>query len=237
MKGWKLRIVCTLVGGAIASLTCAAAFPAGAEVTVAQLKGLYGSELEVVGEVQRVDVAHESFVVAGQHVTIAKETVFSYNGVPVPGASSALRMIHPGDMLAVTGPVDAAAISVSRLQEPYIAGATPIFVKGKVLAVDLSVGTAKIDEMGVDLTPAMSDTNVASIAVGQTVEVLGIQPAAGSRLLARSIVGTPNASPAGIVGTGRNGIVGTSGIVGTGRNGIVGTSGIVGTAGIVGTSE
>ena len=111
-------------------MSCAAALPAAAEVTLAQLKTLYGTELEVLGEVQHVDLVHDSIVVAGQHISVAKETAFSYDGVAVAGISSALRMIQPGDMLAITGTVDAPAASVSRLKEAYVVGATTIYVAG-----------------------------------------------------------------------------------------------------------
>src|ERR1700683_4553310 len=106
MKDRKLGITSALVAGAITMLCCVAAAPASAEVTGAQLKNLYGAELRVLGDVESVDLAHGVLLVAGQHVSIAKDTAFSYNGVPVEDQADALRMIQTGDQLAVFGELD-----------------------------------------------------------------------------------------------------------------------------------
>ena len=169
MKGRKLGKTRSIVRGAIVSLGFAAAFPVGAEVTIAQLKELYGSDLEVLGEVQHVDLAHASLVVAGQHVAIAKETTFSYNGIAVADSARALHLIQPGDILAITGEADAAAASISRLKEEYVPGASSVFIRGAVASVVASVGTAKIGDMKLDLTPAMSDAKSSSVEDGQVV--------------------------------------------------------------------
>jgi len=145
MKDKKLGITSALVTGSIAMLCCAAATSASAEVTGTQLKSLYGSELQVLGDVESIDLARGVLLVAGQHVSIAKETAISYNGVPVDDQVSALRMIQSGDLVAVYGPLDAPVLSVSRLKEAYVAGATTVFVKAKVLSVQQSVGRAKVD--------------------------------------------------------------------------------------------
>ncbi len=105
-----------IISGAVTMLCCAAAMPVQAEVTGAQLKNLYGAELQVLGDVESIDRAHGVLLVAGQHVSVAKETLFSYNGVPVEDQASALQMIQPGDLLAVTGALDAPARSVSQTQ-------------------------------------------------------------------------------------------------------------------------
>jgi hypothetical protein len=124
MKGRMLRTTRAIATGAIASLSCVAAFPAGAEVTVAQLKNLYGADLEVLGDVQQIDVTHDSLIVAGQHVAIAKKTTFSFNGVAVSDATHSLRTIQLGDMLAISGEVGLPAVSITRLKDEYVAGAT-----------------------------------------------------------------------------------------------------------------
>jgi len=146
MKDRKLGMTAAIAAGAVTTMCCAAVAPASAEVTAAQLKNLYGAELQVLGNVESVDLAHGVLLVAGQHVSITKETAFSYNGVPVESQVYALRMIQPGDLLAVSGPLDAPALSVSRLKEDYVAGATTVFVKAKVLSVQQSLGRAKVDE-------------------------------------------------------------------------------------------
>src|ERR1039457_2667777 len=163
MKGSKLGMTRAIVSGSIAALGCMAAFQACAEVTAHQLKRIYGSDLEVLGEVQQIDLAHNLLIVAGQHIVIAKETSLSYDGVAVEDSSQALRMIQLGDMLAISGAVGSPAISINRLKDAYVAGASTIYVKGKVASVDSSVGFAKIDEMPIDLTPAMSDSKAGTL--------------------------------------------------------------------------
>jgi len=99
MKDRKLGITCAIAMGAITTMCCAAIAPASAGETAAQLKNLYGAELQVLGDVESIDLAHGVLLVAGQHVSIAKETAFSYNGIPVESQVHALRMIQPGDLL------------------------------------------------------------------------------------------------------------------------------------------
>jgi len=182
MKNRKLGFASTLVAGGITMFCCAAVTPANAEVTSAQLKNQYGSELQVLGDVESIDLARGVLVVAGQHISIAKDTEFSYNGIPVEDQVRALRMIQPGDLLAVFGPLDAPVHSVSRLKEAYVAGATTLFVKAKVFSVQQSMGRAKVDQLGVDFTPAMADAEFVKVEPGQVIEAVGIQPTAGGLL-------------------------------------------------------
>jgi len=71
MKNRKLGVASTIITGAITMFCCAAVTPANAEVTSAQLKNLYGSELQVLGDVESIDLARGVLVVAGQHISIA----------------------------------------------------------------------------------------------------------------------------------------------------------------------
>src|ERR1700722_5664466 len=245
MKNRKFCVSSAILSAAITILSCGAAAPAVAEVTGAQLKALYGSELKVLGDLESVDISRGVLLVAGQRVSLATDTAFSYNGIPVEDQARALSMIQPGDLLVVSGPLDAPARSVSRLEEAYVAGATTVFVKAKVIAVQQSLGRAKVDELGVDLTPAMPDPQFVRVEPGQVIEAVGTRPTQRGLLLATSV--SARSSGLSIVGTaGAQSIVGTAGaqsIVGTaGAKSIVGTAGaksIVGTAGarsIVGTA-
>src|ERR1039458_5574970 len=195
MKDRKQGMASVAVVAAITTACLAAIAPANAEVTGAQLKGLYGSELQVLGDVESIDLTRSVLTVAGQHVSIAKETSFTYNGVAVEDQVSALRMLQPGDLVVISGSLAAPVQSVSRLKEAYVAGATTIFVKAKVLSTEQSLGRATVDELAVDLTPAMADPQFAKIEAGQIIEAVGIRPTAGGLLLASSV------SPSSIVGT------------------------------------
>jgi hypothetical protein len=244
MKDRKLAITSALVIGAITIFTCAAVSPVSADVTGEQLKNIYGSDLQVLGDVESIDLAHGVLVVAGQHVSIGQETAISYNGVPMSDQALALQMIQPGDLVAAAGRLDAPIQSVSRLKEAYVAGATTVFVRAKVASSEPSLGRATVDQLSVDLTPAMADPQFANVESGQVIEAVGTRPVAGGVLLANTV------SPSSIVGTSAaaKSIVGTSAarsIVGTSAKSIVGTSldqpdSIVGTSAaaksIVGTS-
>ncbi len=234
MKGTKLWMTGAIVRKASVALGLLAVIPAQAAITVAELKSLYGTELHVLGEVQRVDLSKGILIVAGQHVAISKDTTFSVDHVAVADSVNAFQTIQRGEVLAVSGPLDAPAVSVDRLNADYVAGATTIFVKGKISAVEESIGVAKIDELGVDFTPAMSDLRFATVEVGQVVEAIGVQPSMDGPMLANSITGTANS----ITGT-ANSITGTANsITGTAKS-ITGTAkSITGTANpITGTAN
>ena len=95
MNDRKLKAPSAIVTAAITMLCCAATAPANAEVTGAQLKNLYGSELQVLGDVEHIDLPRGVLIVAGQHISIATDTAFSYNGIPVEDQARALRMLQP----------------------------------------------------------------------------------------------------------------------------------------------
>ncbi len=242
MKGWKSGTGSAVVNAAIILLSSTAPHSAGAETTIPQLKSLYGSELEVLGEVEHLDIAHGFLVVAGQHVSIAKDTKFSYNSVAVSDVSSALRMFQLGDLVAIAGKAEEPAASVMKLKDDYVPGATHIFLRGRVSAVDSALGTANIGNMVVDLTPAMSDSQSEGIEAGQIAEALGIQTSPNGRLLAShifrasSIIGTSKTDPASIIVTS---VVSPTSIIGTSKatpDSIVGTSKATPTS-IIGTSK
>jgi len=246
MNDRKFCVSSAILSAAITIFSCGAAAPAIAEVTGAQLKALYGSELKVLGDLESVDISRGVLLVAGQHVSLTADTAFSYNGIPVEDQARALSMIQPGDLLVISGPLDAPARSVSRLDEAYVAGATTVFVRAKVVAVQQSLGRAKVDELGVDLTPAMADPQFVKVEPGQVIEAVGIRPTTRGLLLASSVSARSSGGLSTVGTAGAQSIVGTAGvqsIVGTaGAQSIVGTAGaksIVGTAGaksIVGTA-
>src|ERR1700691_3128481 len=130
MRGRNLysAIIC----GAIAALGLLEFVPAHAADTVADLKNLYGAELEVLGDVQHVDLAKGTLVVAGQNIEISKDTVFSLGSRAAADSASALHTIQNGEMVAISGPLKGPAVSVTRWGEASIAGASTIFVRGEV---------------------------------------------------------------------------------------------------------
>ena len=90
MKDRKLGTTIAIAMGAITMAICATVASAN-DVTATQLKSMYGAELQVLGDVESIDLTHGSLLVAGQHISIAKETSFSYNGIPVDDQARALK--------------------------------------------------------------------------------------------------------------------------------------------------
>src|SRR5450759_2958317 len=147
MKEITLRVTSVIICGTIAALSTFAVASAQPEGTAAELKRMYGQDLQVLGEVQRIYPSKGIVVVAGQHVVISNETAFSEGQIPVAESASALRTIQRGDVLAISGPLDEPAVSISRLSAAYVPGSTTIFVKGKIAAIEKSTGVARIDEL------------------------------------------------------------------------------------------
>src|SRR5579862_5344182 len=112
----------------VAAVSGSLAGTATAAVTVAELKTLYGPNLEVLGDVQQIDLGKGVLTVAGQHIAISRETRFTHEGAAVE-ASGALRAIAVGDLLAVSGALGEPATNIDRASESYLPGATTTFVK------------------------------------------------------------------------------------------------------------
>ena len=204
MKENTLGITSALARGVLLALGLSSVVPVSAGTSISEIKSQFGSELLVLGQVQQIDSTKGIITVAGQHISISRLTAFQVGDVQAANnAAKELQAIKPGDLLAVFGPVGAPAVSIDRLETAYVAGSTAIYVKGKISAVDTGVGVARIDELGVDFTPAMYDPELSSIAVGQIVEAVGIQASASGKLLAEhlSISGTSVAKPTSISGT------------------------------------
>jgi hypothetical protein len=203
MKGSSLGMTSALARGMLVTLGLASLVPAYAGTSISDIKSQYGAQLQVLGQVQQIDSTKGTIVVAGQHVSISRQTAFLVGNVEAANPVDELLSIKPGDVLAVFGSLDSPAISIDRLTASYVSGSTAIYVRGKVSAIDKTVGAAKIDELGVDFTPAMYDPGLSSLAVGQIVEVVGIQTSATGKMLAQqmSISGTSVLKPDSISGT------------------------------------
>ena len=228
MEG-KLGMTCALT--ALMALAFISATRVQADTTLAEVKSLYGSDLQVLGQIQQIDLTQGVVVVAGQHITISRQTVFTAEksaGVAVSG----LEASKVGDVLAVSGELDEPAAEIVQTSLAYVAGATPVYVKGKLSAVEASIGVGKIGDLVVDFTPAMASAKFPNLEAGDIVEAVGIQPSANSKLLvtdivrASSIDGTSGLKADSIDGTSSlkaDSIDGTSGLK---ANSIDGTSGL-----------
>ncbi|HEX4241648.1 MAG TPA: DUF5666 domain-containing protein, partial [Steroidobacteraceae bacterium] len=102
MKGLRFAVTSALAVGAVA----VGVQQAHAQVTAAELKGIYGAELRVLGAVESVDLSHGTLTVEGQRLLIGKDTAFSYNGVEIADQAKAIGLLQPGDFVAVSGRLD-----------------------------------------------------------------------------------------------------------------------------------
>jgi len=203
MKENTLGITSTLARGILLALGLSSVVPVSAGTSISEIKSQFGSDLLVLGQVEHVDSTKGIITVAGQHISISRQTAFLTGDVQAAHTANELQAIKPGELLAVFGAVGAPAVSIDRLDTAYVAGSTAIYVKGKISAVDTGVGVARIDELGVDFTPAMYDPELSSLAAGQIVEAVGIQASTSGKLLAEhlSISGTSVVKPSSISGT------------------------------------
>jgi hypothetical protein len=155
-----------------------------------RLRGTFGAELRVLGPVETINVSAGYLIVAGQRVSILGTTTFLDNGVIVADRLHALQSIQSGDLVAVNGLIDGSTVSVNKLAESYVPGATTIFVRGRVDSVDASVGIATVSGLRIDFTPAMGSSGFAGIDEGEVIEASGIQPAISGSLLTANVSST-----------------------------------------------
>ena len=190
----------------------------GAERIESNNQAMSGTDLLIVGSVEKIDRSTGYALVAGQHVVISRETVLLESDSAIASGSDALQLLHDGDLVMVNGLLDMPAASVTRLSEAYVPGATSIFVRGRVAQVDDSIGVAMVGGLKIDYTPAMSSAEFEGVHIGSVIEVRGIQPEIGGSLIAttvrpsaitgtslllrpRAITGTSALSPRAITGT------------------------------------
>jgi Domain of unknown function (DUF5666) len=179
------------------------------------VQAMSGTDLLVVGSVEKIDLMMGYALVAGQRILISNETVLVESDSAVATGSKALELLHDGDLVAVNGLLDTPAASVTRLAESYVPGATLVFVRGRVGQVDDSIGLAMIGRLKVDYTPAMGSSEFRALQAGSIVEATGTQPEKGGSLIASSvrlsaITGTSLVTPRAITGTSARAITGTS---------------------------
>jgi len=176
-----------------------------------------GNDLLVVGAIESVNFGAGTVTVLGQTVRVgdvSELATLAANRVPI----------------AVFGKATVAGVIVPRsivvAGSEYVDGASEVYLKGVVTAVDSARGTAKIGAATVDFTASLYGVAATDIKVGTVVELVGTRPAAGGAVLADAV------TPLGQIGSGLNGQIGSGidGQIGSGLNGQIG-SGIDGQIG------
>jgi hypothetical protein len=188
-----------------------------------------------VGAVESFDKKTSTISVLGQQYAIGTATLvagtksFPVSRVSWLAASNALVRID--GTRKPDGSVQATSVVV--LPELNAPGSTEVFVSGVVTAVR-SDGTVAIGKLSVDANSVGLD----SVAVGDTIEVFGVQPSADGVLLAQNI-----SSARGVGGTGKTqGVGGTGkaelkGVGGTGKAELLGVGGTGKLQGVGGTGK
>ncbi|MEO0421014.1 MAG: hypothetical protein AAF184_01680 [Pseudomonadota bacterium] len=108
-------------------------------------------------------------------------------GQKIRFGTNALATLSIGDLVRVEGfPIGegvAYATSVTRCASQYVAGATKVFLRSVVSAIDHSVGSATAGRIQLSIAAADSDTDITPFAV---VSITGTQPAIGGIVLAET---------------------------------------------------
>ena len=183
------KLVSTIVSSTIAAAvpTAYAGISGGGTASSAQ-----PVELLLIGPVEAINARAGVVTILGQKVIY-----------------SAAGKLVVGDGVAVFGHTSAngSFVATSITDEgQYVAGATMVFLSGKVQKADPAVGRVAVGGLSVDLTAAMSNGVVAPV-VGTEIRLKGIQPVAGGLVLANGISGGGTSS-LGISGGGTLGISG-----------------------------
>ena len=79
-----------------------------------------------------------------------------------------------------------AANSMLMLADSYVAGATRVFLKGKVASLDSTNGKLTIGKQVVDYSAVVGQSD-ATVAVGAVLTVIGTQPVAAGEVLAETV--------------------------------------------------
>jgi hypothetical protein len=166
-----------------------------------------GNDLRVVGAIESVNFGAGTVTVLGQTVQVgdvSQLATLAANRVPVAVFGKA----------TVAGVIVPRAIVVAGSE--YVDGASEVYLKGVVTAVDSARGTAKIGAATVDFTASLYGVAATDIKVGTVVELVGTRPAAGGAVLADAV------TPLGQIGSGLNGQIG-NGQIGSGIDGQIGS--------------
>jgi len=142
--------------------------------------------------------------------------------------------IAAGDYIAVIGSFDqkgnASASSIINLGGTYIAGVSPVYLRGPVTSID-STGHGQLQGTYVDLTQSYTDPDILHLRAGMIVEVMGVESISPNGVAqihasqASILTGITGSGARGLTGSGARGITGSGarGITGSGARGITGS--------------
>ena len=182
----------------------ATSFASGLALTATNFGSIAASDLLVLGPVEQVDIKNSQIRVLGQ-LALAPAT-----------QRGMLSETLVGRMVAVYGEINSdGSLRVSGLTElgsvDYVPGATELYVKGVVSAVNHANATVRLGSLWINYSGALHTLNADDIAAGKVVALSGLQFAnAGSLYADKGIVSA--AKPTGQAGSDSIGQAGSDSI-------------------------
>jgi hypothetical protein len=131
----------------------------------------------LVGSVESINSLRSSVTILGQEVFFIESTRFQLGD---------RHELSVGDYVAVAGLDFADGVlgaTVSRIDEVYAPGASPVTLSGTVSVVDRMTGSIEVNGVFVDITSL--ETDLGSLQVGDYVVVAGVQPNPNGIIIAR----------------------------------------------------
>ena len=177
-------------------------------------------DLYVTGPIEKINAVESKITVLGQEVALSRAHFSRVLVARARAAGSQLQVVVYGR--GTQRGIAAAGLLVQ--DEPYVAGASEVALRGYVSRVVPNIGRIWIGGLAVDLNAVIQGASV-----GDLIEVAGTQPSTRGILLASAFRG----QTAGSIGSGTAGSIGsgTAGSIGSGTAGSIGS----GTAGSIGS--
>ena len=133
----------------------------------------------VLGPVTAIDSTSASVTVLGQTFSVGQSTY---------GAGWTDGRVSVGDyVLAIgfQGTNVLSALVLARVDEQYVPGASPVFLRGPIDSANSALGVAGLGTALIDYTPAL-DGGTTGLVPGRVGEFLGTQPVIGGTIIASS---------------------------------------------------
>ena len=162
-------------------------------------------DLYVTGPIEKINAVESKITVLGQEVALSRAHFSRVLVARARAAGSQLQVVVYGR--GTQRGIAAAGLLVQ--DEPYVAGASEVALRGYVSRVVPNIGRIWIGGLAVDLNAVIQGASV-----GDLIEVAGTQPSTRGILLASAFRG----QTAGSIGSGTAGSIGsgTAGSIGSG---------------------
>jgi hypothetical protein len=162
---------------AFAWASASAADLAGPSKFATEFQAIANSDLLLLGPVDLVEPSKARVQVLGQWIPLSQTQI----------SQSPNRLI--GHVVAVYGSIAAdGSLEVAAVREQdsidYVPGATHIYLKGSISALDTARGTARIGSLSVSYSSALHSLVAEDLAVGAVVSFSGLQYAENNKLYA-----------------------------------------------------